>query len=53
MSRELSYRSGLVGTLHALTGIDDPYAPRESDLVLGGTQPIADGVAALEERDLR
>ena len=41
-----------------LTGIDDPYEPPEDpDLVLDGTKPIADGVAALEalleERGLR
>ncbi len=52
------YRRARAGTLHGLTGIDDPYEPPERpDLVLDGTQPIADGVAALEalleERDLR
>ncbi len=46
------------GTLHGLTGVDDPYEPPEDpDLVLDGTKPIADGVAALEalleERGLR
>jgi bifunctional enzyme CysN/CysC len=52
------YRRARAGTLHGLTGIDDPYEPPERpDLVLDGTQPIADGVAALEalleERGLR
>ena len=52
------YRRARAGTLHGLTGIDDPYEPPEDpDLVLDGTKPIADGVAALEalleERGLR
>jgi bifunctional enzyme CysN/CysC len=43
------YRRARAGTLHGLTGIDDPYEPPESpDLVLDGTRPIADGVGALE-----
>jgi bifunctional enzyme CysN/CysC len=43
------YRRARAGTLHGLTGVDDPYEPPpEPDLVLDGTQPIEDGVAALE-----
>jgi bifunctional enzyme CysN/CysC len=43
------YRRARAGTLHGLTGVDDPYEPpSEPDLVLDGTQPIEDGVAALE-----
>jgi bifunctional enzyme CysN/CysC len=43
------YRRARAGTLHGLTGVDDPYEPpQDPDLVLDGTKPIADGVAALE-----
>jgi bifunctional enzyme CysN/CysC len=43
------YRRARAGTLHGLTGVDDPYeAPEHPDLVLDGTKPIPDGVAALE-----
>ena len=43
------YRRARAGTLHGLTGVDDPYEPpADPDLVLDGTQPIEDGVAALE-----
>jgi bifunctional enzyme CysN/CysC len=43
------YRRARAGTLHGLTGVDDPYEPpTDPDLVLDGTQPIAEGVAALE-----
>ena len=43
------YRRARAGTLHGLTGVDDPYEPpQDADLVLDGTKPIADGVAALE-----
>jgi bifunctional enzyme CysN/CysC len=52
------YRRARAGTLHRLTGVDDPYEPpRNPDLVLDGTRPIVDGVKALdalrEERGLR
>jgi bifunctional enzyme CysN/CysC len=52
------YRRARAGTLHRLTGVDDPYEPpRNPDLVLDGTRPIIDGVKALdalrEERGLR
>ena len=43
------YRRARAGTLHGLTGVDDPYEPPpDPDLVLDGTQPIEEGVAALE-----
>jgi adenylylsulfate kinase-like enzyme len=43
------YGRARAGTLHGLTGVDDPYEPPEDpDLVLDGTKPIPDGVAALE-----
>jgi bifunctional enzyme CysN/CysC len=43
------YRRARAGTLHGLTGVDDPYEPPEDpDLVLDGTKPIPEGVAALE-----
>jgi bifunctional enzyme CysN/CysC len=43
------YRRARAGTLHGLTGVDDPYEPpAEPDLVLDGTRPISDGVTALE-----
>jgi bifunctional enzyme CysN/CysC len=43
------YRRARAGTLHGLTGVDDPYEPPpDPDLVLDGTRPIEDGVAALE-----
>jgi bifunctional enzyme CysN/CysC len=51
------YRRARAGTLHGLTGVDDPYEPpAHPDLVLDGTRPISDGVTAveslLEERGL-
>jgi bifunctional enzyme CysN/CysC len=43
------YRRARAGTLHGLTGVDDPYEPpRDPDLVLDGTRAITEGVAALE-----
>jgi bifunctional enzyme CysN/CysC len=43
------YRRARAGTLHGLTGVDDPYQPPpEPDLVLDGTQPLQEGVARLE-----
>jgi bifunctional enzyme CysN/CysC len=43
------YRRARAGTLHGLTGVDDPYEPPpEPDLVLDGRRPIEDGVGALE-----
>ena len=43
------YRRARAGTLHGLTGIDDPYEPPpDPELVLDGTKPIEEGVAALE-----
>jgi len=51
------YRRARAGKLRGLTGIDDPYEPpTEPDLVLDGTAPLEESVAALEallaERDL-
>jgi adenylylsulfate kinase len=43
------YRRARAGTLHGLTGVDDPYEPpAEPDLVLDGTQPLQEGVERLE-----
>jgi bifunctional enzyme CysN/CysC len=43
------YRRARSGTLHGLTGIDDPYEPpARPDLVLDGTAPVDRSVAALE-----
>jgi bifunctional enzyme CysN/CysC len=43
------YRRARAGTLHGLTGVDDPYEPpADPDLVLDGTQPLQEGVERLE-----
>jgi bifunctional enzyme CysN/CysC len=43
------YRRARAGTLHGLTGVDDPYEPpSDPDLVLDGTRPVREGVQALE-----
>ena len=51
------YRRARAGTLRGLTGVDDPYEPPpDPDLVLDGTAPLQESVAALEalllEREL-
>jgi bifunctional enzyme CysN/CysC len=43
------YRRARAVTLRGLTGIDDPYEPPSApDLVLDGTAPLDQSVAALE-----
>ena len=43
------YRRGRAGTLRGVTGVDDPYEPPLApDLVLDGTAPLQDSVAALD-----
>jgi bifunctional enzyme CysN/CysC len=43
------YRRARAGTLHGLTGVDNPHEPpRNPDLVLDGTAPLDRSVAALE-----
>jgi adenylylsulfate kinase-like enzyme len=43
------YRRARAGTLHGMTGVDDPdEPPPEPDLVLDGTRPVKDGAEELE-----
>ncbi len=43
------YRRARAGTLHGMTGVDDPYEPPpDPDLVLDGTRPVKEGAEQLE-----